>query len=256
FLLKEARPELQFLDASVAIARMRAIKDRHETRIMKEAGAITDRVFAAVLRRLRVGMTEYDIAREVDHQVIVCGGSGVSFHTGIVVSGDGIPRMPAKDRKTGDTPVVPGASITFDFGVLWQGYASDFGRTVFCGEPKKEYREYHDLVMEAQAAAVAAMKAGQITARELNRVARRVIEEAGLGDYFTHRLGHGIGIDVHEPPFLYELDGTVLQEGMCFTVEPSIRIPDGVAVRVEDVVQVTREGGVPFTSFSRDYLVI
>lgn len=256
FLLKEARPELAFVDASPMIARMRAIKDAEETRVMKEAGLITDRVFAAVLKQLRPGMTEYDIAREVDHQVIVCGGSGVSFHTGIVVGGEDICRIHAQDRKTGDTAVVPGASITFDFGVLWQGYASDFGRTVFCGEPTKEYRDYHDLVMRAQSEAIAVMRPGQITASELNRTARRVIEDAGVGDYFTHRLGHGIGIDVHEPPFLYELDHTVLEAGMCFTIEPSIRVPGGIGVRVEDVVQVTEEGGVSFSNFSRDYLVI
>jgi Xaa-Pro dipeptidase len=112
------------------------------------------------------------------------------------------------------------------------------------------------MVMKAQAEAISVMKPGNMTAAQLNRVARAVLEEENLAQYFTHRLGHGIGIDVHEPPFLYELDHTVLQAGMCFTVEPSLRVPDEIDVRVEDVVQVTEEGGIPFSRFSHGYLVI
>lgn len=254
-LFQQVSADVEFADASRQIASMRAVKDERELAVMRKAGEITDRVFAAVLKRLRLGMTEYDIAREVDHQIIAHGGSGVSFHTGITVTGEDIPRRD-EQRKNGDTAVEPGAMIAFDFGIVWEGYVSDFGRTVFCGGPDEELRRYHDVVMRAQAEAIAAMQSGQITAAGLNRVARDVIEVEGLGQYFTHRLGHGIGIDVHEPPFLYQLDDTTLQSGMCFTVEPSIRIPGRVAVRVEDVVQVTEDGGDPFSNFSRDYLVI
>ncbi len=254
-LFQRVSDEIQFTDASQKIAAMRAVKDANELCVMREAGEMTDRVFAAVLKRLRLGMTEYDIAREVDHQMIICGATGASFHTGITVTGDDIPRRDTQHRN-GDTALQPGAVIAFDFGLIWKGYVSDFGRTVFCGEPDEEFKRYHDVVMRAQAEAIEAMESGQITAAGLNRVARSVIEGDGLGQYFTHRLGHGIGIDVHEPPFLYQLDETTLQSGMCFTVEPSIRIPGRVAVRVEDVVQVTDSGGVPLSNFSRDYLVI
>lgn len=256
FLLKEAGEKLEFTDASRLIAPMRAVKDAEETVIMKEAGRITDAVFAAVLKQLRPGMTEYDIAREVEYQIAVHGGSGVSFHTGIVIAGDGIRRDPPTGRKTSGAALQPRSMVTFDFGIVWEGYVSDFGRTVFCGEPDDEVRRYHDLVMQAQAEAIAVMKPGRITAAGLNRIARDVIEGAGLGQYFTHRLGHGIGIDVHEPPFLYELDHTPLEAGMCFTIEPSIRVPGRAAVRVEDVVQVGDDGGIPFSNFSRDYLII
>lgn len=253
---KQADPRIEFSDASVIISAMRAIKDEEETRLMKEAGVITDQVFAAVLKQMRIGMTEYDIAREVNHQIILHGGSWTSFHTNVTVKGKGIKRMVCPDGKTSNTPIQPGAVITFDYGVIYKGYVSDFGRTVFCGEPTAEYRRFHDYVMASQRAAITAMKCGQVTAKELNEIARKVLDDVDLGKYFTHRLGHGIGIDVHEPPFLYELDNTVLRSGMCFTIEPSIRVPGYVDVRVEDVVQVTRDGGVPFSNFSRDILVI
>ena len=253
-LFQRLLPGVRILDASVPVSEMRARKDEEEIRVMKEAGAITDKVFGAVLKRMRLGVTEHDLITETNHQIIVHGGSGTSFHTNIWVSGPGIKVLYAPDGKTRSTPLQPGAAVAFDFGIVYSGYASDFGRTVAIGEPVKEYRRYHDLVMAAQALAISAMKPGQITCAELNRVGRKLIEEAGFGPNFTHRLGHGIGIDVHEPPFLYELENTPLQENMCFTIEPSIR--GVVDVRVEDVVQVTREGGVPFSHFSHEYLII
>ena len=256
FLLKQAQPEAEFSDASLFISKMRAVKDEAETKLMKEAGLITDQVFAAVLKQMRIGMTEYDIAREVNHQIIMHGGSWTSFHTNVSIKGKGIRKLYCPDGKTGNTPIQPGAVITFDYGVIYKGYVSDFGRTVFCGEPTAEYRHFHDSVMASQAAAISAMKCGQVTAKQLNEIARKVLDDVNLGQYFTHRLGHGIGSDVHEPPFLYELDETVLTNGMCFTIEPSVRIPGYVDVRVEDVVQVTKDGGVPFSNFSRDILVI
>jgi Xaa-Pro aminopeptidase len=255
-LLNTADPELKFSNASDIIAPMRAVKDAEETRIMKEAGLITDRVFAAVLSQMRLGITQFEIAREVERQIAMHGGSGTSFHTSIYVTGDNIRLVPGPDGKTGFTPLTPGAVVAFDYGITYKGYVSDFGRTVFCGEPGSEYRRYHDYVMKSQATAMQAMVGDAITAAELNSLARQVLEDEGYGSYFTHRLGHGIGIDVHEPPFLYELEDTLLQNGMCFTIEPSIWVPGGPLVRVEDVVQVTPQGGVSFSNFSRELLFI
>ncbi len=244
----------EFGNASEIIAPLRAVKDQHELAIMKEAGSRTDQIFGAVLKQIRLGMTAYDIAREVDHQMILHGcTAGPSFHTGVSVEGEGLRQHTTPEGRS-VTPVQPGAVISFDFGVIYEGYVSDFGRTVFCQSMSEQYKLLHDLVMESQAQAIAAMKCGQVTAAELNRIARKVIEDGGYGKYFTHRLGHGIGIDVHEPPFLYELDDTVLATGMCFTIEPSIM--ETAEIRVEDVVQVTENGGLPLSNFSRDYLII
>jgi len=249
FLIKSVDPDIEFLNASDIIAPMRAIKDETELKFMKEAGRITEKTFTSVLKRLRLGMSTYDIVREIEHQLNLSGGCGVPFHTGVSIRKNDGP-------ENEDVPLQPGSVISFDFGVIYEGYSYDFGRTVFAGEPSDELKEYHDAVMDSQREAISAMKAGDITAAELNSLAREVIESRGWGDLFIHRLGHGIGIDVHEPPFLYELDDTTLQENMCFTVEPSIMTPEGIFIRVEDVVAVTSEGGRPLTDFSRDYLII
>jgi Xaa-Pro aminopeptidase len=144
----------------------------------------------------------------------------------------------------------------FDFGAAYQGFCYDFGRTVFFGQPDAEFQRIYKLVMEAQAAGIAAMRAGQITAAEVDAVARAVITEAGYGQEFRHRLGHGIGMDVHEPPFLTADDDTILQEGMLFTVEPSITQFNTFSARVEDVVAVGQDGGEALTSGFRELLVI
>jgi Xaa-Pro aminopeptidase len=146
--------------------------------------------------------------------------------------------------------------VAFDFGCIYQGYASDFGRTAFAGDPPAEYLRMHKLVTDAQRAAMDVMIAGQISAAKANEAARRVIEQGGYGAEFNHRLGHGIGVTVHEPPFLDLVDPTILQDGMTFTVEPSIRIPGGYHNRVEDVVLVTPTGGVSLYQTGRQlYLV-
>ncbi|MCB0160312.1 MAG: M24 family metallopeptidase, partial [Caldilineaceae bacterium] len=134
-----------------------------------------------------------------------------------------------------------------DFGAAYDGYCYDYGRSVFFGEPDEEYRRCYALVMQAQAAGIAALQAGN-TCEQADAAARAVITEGGYGHAFRHRLGHAIGMDVHEAPFLTAGDTTVLQPGMCFTVEPSIFMPKHLGARVEDVVVVRADGGEPLTS--------
>jgi len=255
-LFKQAKPDLKISSIAKIVEPMRAIKDAHEIALMKEAGEITDKIYAEVIKRIRAGITEFDIEREIDYQMIKYGASWNSFHTEVKVEGSSVRRLKYSNDITGANAVVPGAVIAFDFGIIYKGYVSDFGRTLFFGKPKDEYIKYHDAIMKAQKAAIDEMKSGKITASELNHLARNVLDEYGYGEYFTHRLGHGIGIDVHEPPFLYELDHTILEKGMCFTIEPSIRIPNEVMVRVEDVVVVGENKGECFSKFSKDLIVI
>jgi Xaa-Pro aminopeptidase len=139
------------------------------------------------------------------------------------------------------TGIPAGTSVMFDFGGVVDGYCSDFGRTIFCGEPTDEYREAYDVMLAAQEAGRAAASAGT-PARDVNVACRRPIEEAGLGEHFRHRMGHGIGLDVHERPFISDEDATPLQVGMTFTDEPSIIVPGRFSVRIEDIV-VCEEGG-------------
>jgi D-alanyl-D-alanine dipeptidase len=149
-----------------------------------------------------------------------------------------------------------GNSLSFDFGSTLDGYCYDFGRSVFLGEPPAEYRRVHALVMQAAATGIAALQDGARTAQEVDALARDVIADAGYGQWFRHRLGHGIGLDVHEPPYLDSGDTRVLERGMCFTVEPSIRLWGRAHIRVEDVVVVKPDGAHFLTTTGHDPIVI
>ena len=142
----------------------------------------------------------------------------------------------------------------FDFGAVVDGYCSDFGRTVCVGEPDAAVREAYELVLAAQEAGRAALRPG-VPANEVNRACRRPIEEAGYGAGFKHRMGHGIGMDVHEPPFVSEEDETPLEAGMTFTDEPSILVDGRFGVRIEDVVVCEAEGGRKLNRFPPDLVV-
>ena len=253
--LHRALPNSKFSPASEIIAPMRIIKDPDEISAMTKAGQVTDRVYGEVLGLLKEGVTEYDVACEIDHLFAKHGTQFPSFTTGVFFTKPGEGRGTGVRRAT-DRRLKKGHSITFDFGTCYEGYCSDFGRTAFLGQPPAEFRKIHDLVMEAQASAIKDMVSGTITATQLDRVARAVIEKAGYGQYFVHRLGHGIGVTVHEPPFLHPPDETKLVSNMTFTVEPSIRLPDSYACRVEDVVMVTEKGGLPLTNFHKELTVI
>lgn len=247
-------PEAQLSLASALIDPMRMIKDADELEAMRRASALADLVFTRSLPILRPGVTEYEVAREVDYQFQLAGAEYTSFETGITFTG--AAAATARTMRTGQRTLQYGDSITFDFGCVLDGYCSDFGRSAFLGAPPDEYVRVHNLVLESQAAAMRAMKAGQCTAAEANRIARAVIAEAGYDAGFTHRLGHGIGVTVHEPPFLDVMDHTVLQPNMCFTVEPSVRVPGRFGNRVEDVVLVTETGGVSLNQAPHDLVVI
>jgi Xaa-Pro aminopeptidase len=136
----------------------------------------------------------------------------------------------------------------FDFGGVVDGYCSDFGRTIYCGHPPQDVRDVYDVILAAHAAGLAAAAAGT-PACEVNAACRRPIEEAGLGEHFRHRMGHGIGMDVHERPFLSEEDTTPLEPGMTFTDEPSIMIPGRYSLRIEDILVCDEGGGRNLNSY-------
>jgi Xaa-Pro aminopeptidase len=236
---------------------MRAVKSEAELEIMRESNRIVDDVLAEIVPWLRVGMTEHDITSEVSRLILKHGGEGTSFESNIVSLKDGVerPRQKAGCRTT-DMQLYSGGAVSFDFGTTIDGYASDFGRTVFVGEPDREYLKCHALIMQAQAEAMAAMKSGQISCQDADRIARGIIREAGYDSNFTHRLGHSIGKDIHETPWLIEGEPAVLQTNMCFTVEPSIILDNRWMVRVEDVFVVRESGGEPLSHFTRELLVV
>ena len=254
--LQELLPGASFLSATEVLRPLRVIKSEDEIEVMRRAGAITEAAFASVLGKLAHGMTELDVVSEIDHQLRRHGSLGPSFTTSLYNSGPGHPLLFGQRQATWPRSLTPPVSILFDFGAILDGYCYDFGRTVFFGDPGKDYLEVFELVMGSQAAGIAALRAGRATAAEADAAAREVIAAAGHGEAFRHRLGHGIGLDVHEPPFLTASDSTLLQEGMLFTVEPSITRFDTFSARVEDVVVVRPEGGEPLTAGFRELLVV
>ena len=247
-------PDAQWGPASELIAPLRMIKDADEIAVMRYAAHIADQVLAEVVPLLKVGMSEQDVALEVDARMTRMGANGPSFTTNVFTMG---PHEAREMReKVSTRPLVEGVSLSFDFGCVWKGYCSDFGRTVHIGEPSAEFRTAYQTVIAAHDAAIREMQTGKITAEGANAVARKVVDDAGFGEHFRHRLGHGIGLDVHEGPFLTEGDATVLQTGMAFTVEPSIYWVGRIGTRIEDVVIVRPEGGETLNQSHNDLRVV
>ncbi len=254
--LQKTFPQIKFAAASKWLIPQRMIKDSGELDLMREAGRITEAAFKAVVAALKHGMTELDIILEVDYQLRNQGGYGSSFNTTLYAVGPQHELFFNQPEHTWRRPLNPPVSILFDCGAIHEGYCYDFGRTVYFGTPDEEMLEVHRLVMASQAAGMAALKAGQATAEDADRAARAVIEDAGRGEAFRHRLGHSIGLDVHEAPFLTKGDTRTVQEGMLFTVEPSIIMPYAPSARVEDVVLVGKDGGIPLSTGWQDLIVI
>jgi Xaa-Pro dipeptidase len=254
--LQALLPGAVFVSATDLLRPLRVIKSEDEIATMRRAGEITEQAFAAVLAQLKHGMTELDIVSEVDYQLRRHGALGPSFTTSLYNSGPNHPLLMGQREITWPRVLTPPVSILFDFGAAYQGFCYDYGRTVSFGEPPDELRRVHQLVMASQQAGIRAMQAGAVTTEQVDAAARQVIEDAGYGEAFRHRLGHGIGMDVHEPPFLTKGDMTPIREGMLFTVEPSITQFDTFSARVEDVIVARPGGGEPLTRGYQDLIVI
>lgn len=245
--LQALRPQATFSLASALLGPLRRIKDADEIQIMRDAGAVTEAAYHATLPLLKHGMTTLDLITEVNFQLRRNGATCDSFVTCFYNMGRNFPFDFHNKDEVMLLPLDAPVSVSFDFGAVYKDYCYDFGRSVFFGEPDAEYQRVYSLVMASQAAGIAALHVGN-TCAGADAAARAVIDEAGYGEAFRHRLGHGIGMDVHEPPFLTASDTTVLEEGMCFTAEPSIFIPHQFGARVEDVVVVRPGAGEPLTS--------
>ncbi len=254
--LQPLLPGATWLSATDLLRPLRVIKSESDIDEMKEAGRITEAAFADTLKALRPGMTELEIVEEVNYQLRRHGSLGQSFTTSLYNSGPNHPLLFGQRMESWHRKLDPPVSILFDFGGIYQGWCYDFGRTVFFGEPDEEAQRVYDLVMASQAAGIAALKAGESTTTATDRAARQVIEEAGYGETFRHRLGHAIGMDVHEPPFLTEGDETPLEEGMLFTIEPSIMQMNNYSARVEDIVVARPGGGEKLTNGWQELIVV
>lgn len=249
-------PDVRFASATRLLRRLRSRKSPAEIETMREAGRITQAAFEDVVKMMRIGMTELDIITEVEFQLRRHGSLGSSFAASLYNSGPAHPRLVGHRLKSLPRRLTAPVSVLFDYGAIHDGMCYDFGRTVSFGEPSREFLTLHETVLEAQRAGIAALRAGRTNCAAVDARARAVISDAGYGDRFRHRLGHGIGWDVHEPPFLTAGDETPLEEGMIFTIEPSIMRDLDFSYRVEDCVVARSAGGEPLTPLYKDLVVI
>lgn len=253
--LQKLLPGVEFVSAGPLLTELRRVKTPDEIELMRRAAEIIDQTHAYIMTILRPGLTYHEIAAEIDKKMVELGAEGTSFPTTLIPMAPGIgpgSHPGAGGSHSSGSPVLQaGTSLSFDYGSVFDGYCNDYGRSVWIGEPPAEYLKIYELVIGAQAEAMKAMKAGTLTGEAANSVARNVIEESGYGEYFFHRLGHGIGLDVHEPCYLSEGDTTTLESGMTFTIEPSIFIPDRFGARIEDVFVVTAQGAEPLNQYPR-----
>jgi Xaa-Pro aminopeptidase len=248
--LQRALPETGFTAAGPVMGRLRAVKDQHELDALRRAGRAADETYRQIVELSFQGRSEEDVAHDLAELLVRNGHARAEFT--IVASG---PNAASPHHEPGDRTILPRDAVVMDFGGELAGYYSDTTRTVIVVEPPDGFGPAYEAVQEAQAAAVEAVRPG-IETQELDRIARSTIEAAGYRDRFIHRTGHGIGLEVHEPPYLVEGDATVLEPGMTFSVEPGVYLDGRFGIRIEDIVAVTDDGAERLNRSTRDLRVV
>jgi Xaa-Pro aminopeptidase len=228
---------VEFVAVGEPVEHLRWVKDEEERELLREAQACTDRAFEDILERLAIGMTERQVALELENALRRAGADGLSFES-IVAFGE---QAAEPHHHPTHRVLEEGDVIKMDFAGMSGGYHADMTRTIAFGAPPAELRKIHDVVREAQQAAIDAVRAG-VTSGEIDATARGVVERAGYGDYFTHGLGHGVGLDIHEGPYFRRHGDEVIPAGAVMTVEPGVYVPGLGGVRIEDMVEVGEDG--------------
>ena len=248
--LQRALPESRYVSMTEALPTLRAVKDAEELERLAAAGAAADAVFEETAATRFSGRTEAEIAAELGERLVAHGHSTVEFT--IVASG---PNGANPHHEESDRVVQDGDMVVLDFGGTMDGYGSDTTRTVHVGEPTDEEAEVHAVVRRAQQAAFEAVRPG-VACQDVDRAARRVIADAGYGERFIHRTGHGIGLTAHEPPYMVEGETRPIEAGMCFSIEPGIYLPGRFGVRIEDIVVATEDGARRLNDTSRELRIV
>jgi Xaa-Pro aminopeptidase len=231
-----------FISAGPLVAKLREIKDDGEIELMRGAALTGCGLFDQMLSFLRSGLTEIQVAAELEHAARLAGAEAMSFET-IVASGE---RSALPHGRATSTKLPKRGFVTLDFGVVMEGYCSDMTRTVHLGKASQEEFDVYHAVLEAQEVAVAAIAPG-VTLGDVDEAARSILRTAKLDDYFTHSTGHGVGLEIHEGPRVAKDQKEVLKRGMVVTVEPGVYMPGKFGVRIEDMVLVTASGGEVLT---------
>jgi len=236
-ILETTLPQAGFALASQVMIPLRMQKSPDEIEHMSQAGAIADQAFEEILKLKVSGMDELELATALEEAMKENGAEKIAFET-LVASG---PNSALPHYRAGQRKIEPGDAVILDFGCRIHGYCSDMTRTLVCSEPSNKIQDIYEVVKGGQENAVQAIMPG-VEAQAIDRVARGEITHAGYGNHFIHRTGHGIGLDVHEAPYIVEGNDLKLEEGMTFSVEPGIYLPGEFGVRIEDIVFVTETG--------------
>ncbi|MFI1211564.1 aminopeptidase P family protein [Streptomyces sp. NPDC020802] len=248
--LQKQLPGTSYVSLTEGLPMLRAVKDAAELERLAAAGAAADDTYEEILKVAFAGRRESDVAGDLADLLRRFGHEQVDF----TVVGSG-PNGANPHHEAGGRIIEHGDTVVLDFGGLKHGYGSDTSRTVHVGEPSAEEQRVHDVVRAAQEAACEAVRPG-IACQDVDRVARAYITEAGYGDRFIHRTGHGIGVTTHEPPYMIEGEEQPLVPGMCFSVEPGVYLPGRFGVRIEDIVTVTEGGGRRLNGTPREMAVV
>jgi Xaa-Pro aminopeptidase len=248
--LQTAAPFLTWTSASWVLGPLRARKEPEELDALRRAAAAADATFADVCDRPFAGRSERQVAEDIARSLVEHGHGEAAFT--IVASG---PNGASPHHRPGERVIEPGDAIVLDFGGALDGYYSDITRTVVVERASPDVEEIHAVVLGAQATARETVRPG-VPIEEVDRAARKMIEDAGFGERFIHRTGHGIGLEVHEPPYAVAGDTTVLEPAMTFSVEPGIYLPGRFGVRIEDIVTVTDVGSESLNEAPRELRVV
>jgi Xaa-Pro dipeptidase len=252
YLLQEGSPTTSFISASPALDALRMQKDEKEIDKMRKAAQIAQNAFKATLSVIKAGVTEKEIASELVMQLLQHGSDPSLGFLPIVASG---PNGANPHAHPTNRHLSPGDLVVIDWGARYEGYCSDITRTLAIGGISPELEKYAQIVADANKAGRHAAKSG-VTAAQVDKAARDVIENADYGQYFIHRTGHGLGMEVHEPPYITNANQAVLKNGMTFTVEPGIYISGYMGIRIEDDVVVRDQGGESLTDLPRELIKI
>jgi Xaa-Pro aminopeptidase len=242
---------IRLKDAPSVVERFRMTKDLHEIDLIKNAVQLGAKIFDRGLEVLRAGVKEVEVAAEMELAARRGGADGMSFDT-IIASG---ARSALPHGRASTHTIRSGAFVVCDFGVILSGYCSDQTRTVWVGKVGEDARHAYEAVRDAQQAAIEAVRSG-ITVGEVDAAARKVLKKAGLGRYFTHSTGHGVGIEIHESPRVAHGQTESLQPGMVITIEPGVYFPGKWGVRIEDMVVVTAGGCDVLTPTGKELLAV
>jgi len=241
-----------FIDGSGIIAALRSIKKPAEIKLMRKSVSIAEEALKATLPLIRIGVSERELANELVIQLLRQGSEPTLPFAPIVSTG---PNGANPHAQPSDSQLSPGDLLIVDWGASWKGYMSDLTRTFAISDVKKEYQHIHNLVQQANEAGRRAGKPG-VPCRTVDRAARDAIESAGYGHFFTHRTGHGIGMECHEEPYIRGDNEQILCEGMTFTVEPGIYLGGYNGVRIEDDVVITGDGSETLSTYPRELTVL